>query len=442
MSGIKETYQQSGSLSSLAGEITPSSDILLMALRMGVQDVKRVVDAVGDFDSGLPFVRSTLLQTYAENLKYLEDQADSLSTRFDEDETYVKTWKKPVDPLQDINRTISQPALLPFGIRLDQNSNKYAEDIPPQIEGEKDWDQFWDKGVLRNSRSKAKPTPENLENYDQGSGEPLEILKKKYEEEGSEGVEKEPSPIYQNRDGLRIEPFPEVIGGSGEVLDPILTKGIYKRSRVGEIGTEEQQFLSTNFIGTIPLSFEIITSKEVHTLYLPAYLESLSDTFTGQVSGTQYIGRAEEVFTYTGFKRNGSFSFILPALSSRELIPLYHKLSLLTGTTAPTYGGSSFMQGTMVRLTIGEFFKDLPGYITSVGVTWDKNISWELDGDSFILLPHVLKVDVQFQPIHDKLVETGTPFYVDLSKQRGQYTLESNQRYKIKYSGIWTGTGI
>ena len=79
--------------------------------------------------------------------------------------------------------------------------------------------------------------------------------------------------------------------------------------------------------------------------------------------------------------------------------PLYNKLNLLAGSTAPTYGDGQFMRGTLTKVTVGDYLKQTTGFISSIGLSWDPNTSWELEGDK--RLPHVLDVNVAFTPIHD-----------------------------------------
>jgi len=135
-----------------------------------------------------------------------------------------------------------------------------------------------------------------------------------------------------------------------------------------------------------------------------AFLDGFSDEFSGNWSGTKYIGRAEEFYTYQGFDRNISFNFKLAALSRKELTPLYKKLNLLAGTTAPTYNSDGFfMRGTLVRLKVGDYLDNVTGYISSVNADWEITYPWETDVERLGTqkLPHILSISVNFKPIHD-----------------------------------------
>jgi len=166
----------------------------------------------------------------------------------------------------------------------------------------------------------------------------------------------------------------------------------------------------------IPFYFNILGAQAGNDLpknkflQFRALLENFSDDFTGNWSGTQYIGRAEEFYTYQGFKREIQLSFKLSAFSRNELIPLYKKLNRLAGSTAPTYNtGGFFMRGTLVQLKVGDYLDKTTGFISSVGLSWDKNYSWETDAEGLGTqkLPHILNVDVSFTPIHDFEAKTN-----------------------------------
>ena len=154
----------------------------------------------------------------------------------------------------------------------------------------------------------------------------------------------------------------------------------------------------------IPFSFTSRTPEKIRTLQFRAFLDDLSDNYSGDWQGTRYVGRGEEFYTYQGFKRDISFNFKVAALSQPELIPMYNRLNHLVGTTAPSYNGDGkFMRGTLTTINVGHFFYNLTGFISSVNLTWDKTYPWEIDVDSLGLqrLPHILNVAVQFTPIHD-----------------------------------------
>ena len=163
--------------------------------------------------------------------------------------------------------------------------------------------------------------------------------------------------------------------------------------------------------------FEIITPDEKKFLHFRAHIDSIDDSYTGDWDSHQYVGRAEEFFTYKGFKRDISVGFKISAQSRAEMKPLYKKMVYLASATAPTYqtGGANFMRGTLARLTIGSYFSQIPGIITSVKYTWNTDYMWEIamqnpEGgvdDDQQELPMTLDCSISFKPIHDFAPQTG-----------------------------------
>tara|TARA_R110000744_G_scaffold77980_2_gene153912 strand:- start:2630 stop:4516 length:1887 start_codon:yes stop_codon:yes gene_type:complete len=150
-----------------------------------------------------------------------------------------------------------------------------------------------------------------------------------------------------------------------------------------------------------------------------AFLDSLNDNFNANYNEFNYNGRAESFYTYNSFNRSISFSFKIAAQSKREMRPLYRKLNYLLSNTAPEYHETSGrMMTPFMRLTLGSYFDRLPGVMTNVGITWQKDYSWEINLENnmggLYILPHVLDVSVTYQPIHDFLPQKSeqSPFII------------------------------
>lgn len=178
--------------------------------------------------------------------------------------------------------------------------------------------------------------------------------------------------------------------------------------------------------------FEIITPEESTFLYFRAFIDSIDDGYTADWKGHRYVGRAENFYTYGGFNREINISFKIAAATRKEMKPLYKKMVFLASSTAPTYGTSGLMRGTLARLTVGSYFSQIPGVITSVKYTLDNEAPWEIalanpDGggknktdDDVQELPMVLNCSVSFKPIHDFAPQTGLHHYfTSKDKNRG-----------------------
>jgi len=159
----------------------------------------------------------------------------------------------------------------------------------------------------------------------------------------------------------------------------------------------------------IKFGIEVISPEpEFHKfLEFRAYLDPIKDSYNASWQTETIAGRAEEFFRYNGFSRSISFGFQVPVNSQYELKPQYEKLKYLASLTAPTYGGKGFMRGNIVKLTIGNYVRDLPGIIRGVSLDIQDNTSWDVDNE----LPMLIKVNnFSFSPIHPFLPETGGKF--------------------------------
>ena len=173
--------------------------------------------------------------------------------------------------------------------------------------------------------------------------------------------------------------------------------------------------LNTDNEDIIPFEFNTFYPGNTDGYFLAfrAFLDSLNDNFTGEWAGTKYVGRADQLYTYQGFDRKVDFSFKVAAFSKADLVPLYDKLNLLAGSTAPTYNEQGeFMKGTLTKVTIGDYLKEVTGFISSVGLSWDTNSPWEINSDEDIpRVPHILSVSIAFTPIHN-FIPTATSRFI------------------------------
>jgi len=175
--------------------------------------------------------------------------------------------------------------------------------------------------------------------------------------------------------------------------------------------TTTATILGTDAEDIIPFEFNTFYPGNTDGKYLAfrAFLGSLSDNYSGDWAGTKYVGRGEEFYNYQGFKRDISFDFKVAAFSKADIEPLYDKLNLLVGSTAPTYGDGSFMKGTLCKITIADYLKQVSGFISSIGLSWDTTTPWEIN-EVDKRLPHVLDVNVSFTPIHDFVPTANSTF--------------------------------
>ena len=170
----------------------------------------------------------------------------------------------------------------------------------------------------------------------------------------------------------------------------------------------------------IKFHFSVINPDEGENinLYFRAFLSSFTDDYQGSWNNTQYLGRADNFYTYQGFSRTISIGFKAAAFSRNELKPLYQKLAYLASTTAPSYqGDNGFMRGTLVNTTIGDYIVNQPGFISSVNYSWQTEYPWEVKlagtkEDDVQQLPHILDCTLAFTPIHKFAAQVGQQHFI------------------------------
>jgi hypothetical protein len=170
-------------------------------------------------------------------------------------------------------------------------------------------------------------------------------------------------------------------------------------------------------------------SKQAVYMHFRAFIDSFDDNFTATWNPVKYSGRGDTLYNYQGFERSVNMSFTVYAQSKAELIPMYRKLNYLASTLAPDYTGAGFMRGNLVRLTLGGYLYEQPGFITSLTYSIPEESSWEIGIDengnsdnSVKELPHMIKVTgLTFTPIHTFLPQKPNSDVVQRNKN-GKYT--------------------
>lgn len=122
----------------------------------------------------------------------------------------------------------------------------------------------------------------------------------------------------------------------------------------------------------------------VNQIYIPfaATITGLADTNNTTWTDVSYIGRADTLYHYTGFKRNVAFEFKTIAHSVYELLPMWQRINYLVGLTRPAnytdLSRGGMIVPPMVQLTMGDFYKNHFVIIDQIIVKIPEDASWEL----------------------------------------------------------------
>ena len=158
-----------------------------------------------------------------------------------------------------------------------------------------------------------------------------------------------------------------------------------------------------------PLRFTLITPDSNIFVQFRAYITQFNDSYSGTWNSYNYLGRGENFYTYNTFDRGVSLGFKIVAMSGDEMRPLYAKIDTLASSTAPTYNQAGFMRGTLAKMSVGGYVKNLPGFIEKVDFSVNQDDQWDI-GSSFTngeSMPMSLDCTINFKPIHTFIPQTG-----------------------------------
>jgi hypothetical protein len=211
-----------------------------------------------------------------------------------------------------------------------------------------------------------------------------------------------------------------VLGVPGNQIDKINALDIIEN----ETGNPFQHI---KYRDLVKFRFEVVntdTPENFDVIAFRAFLDDFGDNYTANWNSFKYNGRAEEFYTYNSFKRTFSLSFKIAAQTRGEMMPLYRKLNYLISTMAGDYKNAR-LRGNFIKLTMGDYMDRVPGFLTSLDIKWQKEYPWEIrinqpetgDDTKILILPHVLDVSINFQPVHNftpKKSITNSPFILPM----------------------------
>jgi hypothetical protein len=185
-------------------------------------------------------------------------------------------------------------------------------------------------------------------------------------------------------------------------IDKVNARSLYKSDTVSDVDTND----------LVKFRIAIIDNQNPSLktyVHFRAFLGGFSDSYSAGWNPQTYLGRGEKLYTYSGFDRQVSLSWTVAAQSKEELIPMYKKLNYLASTLAPDYKGNGFMKGNLAELTIGGYFHNQPGIITSMNLSIADDTPYEIaindlgeQDKTLAELPMIVRVDnFNFIPIHN-----------------------------------------
>jgi len=146
-------------------------------------------------------------------------------------------------------------------------------------------------------------------------------------------------------------------------------------------------------------------------MHFRAFIDSFNDAYSATWNSNKFSGRGDNLYSYSGYTRQINIGFSVYAQSKAELIPMYKKLNYLASVMTPDYNTAGFMRGNLVRLTLGGYLYEQPGFIQGFTYEVPQEASWEIaineegkSDPSVKELPFMIKVTgMTFIPIQDFL---------------------------------------
>ena len=214
-----------------------------------------------------------------------------------------------------------------------------------------------------------------------------------------------------------LNPFQDKQGYNVSLDDSILNVDKINLLGIFQDDITKPDALESKSKDFVPFRFEVVNQDKKGSndiIVFRAFLDNVSDDYNATHNSYKYNGRGEEFYTYNKFQRKIQVSFKVAAQTRHEMKPIYQKLNYLTAQTAPNYSPEGRIRTPYMYLTVGDWFQRIPGLITSVGLAWQKDYPWEIALDrtqekdgiegqdaEMLILPHVLDVNISFQPIHN-----------------------------------------
>lgn len=137
-----------------------------------------------------------------------------------------------------------------------------------------------------------------------------------------------------------------------------------------------------------------------------AILTGLTDSFSPGWEKIDIMGRPDGAYIYASYERTVSFNFTVAAMSRGEMIPIWRKLNHLSTYTMPNLTTSNDVAGRIsgpfMRMTLGDMYSRVPGFISSLSYTVPDESSWDIaEQNNGKQLPMIVEVAVSYTIIGD-----------------------------------------
>jgi hypothetical protein len=139
-----------------------------------------------------------------------------------------------------------------------------------------------------------------------------------------------------------------------------------------------------------------------------AFITNLTHSANPDYKPYQYIGRIEKFIMYNSVQREVGFNLGVVAFSKHELDVVWSRINYLTSFVFPYDFNRGILQPNIIRFTIGDVFKNQPGYVTSFSTNFNQlTDSWDIDKE----VPIAASVAMRFAIIEKNTKWSNRSFY-------------------------------
>ena len=185
----------------------------------------------------------------------------------------------------------------------------------------------------------------------------------------------------------------------------------------------------------VPFRFKDVNNNKY--IIFRALLSGITDNMTPEFAAERYVRRPDQVYVYQGTNREISFTFDVYPKTRQELPVLWEKLNYLVGLVYPSWAPSSGGLGMIapfIELSIGDMYKDTPGFLSQLSLTVQDGTTWEIDDWK---LPKYIQANCSFTYIGKYLPNQVGKHYElpwlgqNVEAQNGTF-LESTDKYPYR----------
>ena len=138
--------------------------------------------------------------------------------------------------------------------------------------------------------------------------------------------------------------------------------------------------------------------KNLHRIVFSAYINGFKINSDATWNDILYIGRSENLYVYSKYKRTASFNLQIPCFNIIELREKHRALGALESSLAGQYNDNK-LGGILTKLYLGNYLRGEVGIINNISYDIPNDSSWDLEEQ----LAHNINVSINFTIIHNAL---------------------------------------